>query len=293
MVAAGRARATNAENPLIEDRFAEPLVAAVGVEFFTRWATGELDVAEVDLPNAPWGLQRMTDMMVARTRYFDAFFSDAAGAGIRQAVILASGLDARGYRLSWPSNMTVFEIDQPQVIEFKITTLADMGAEPAADLRAVPIDLRHDWPTALVKAGFDASLPSAWLAEGLLAFLPPEAQDRLLDNITALSTVGSRLAAEIFMNAPDGAAQAEMMRTYTQRWRDHGLDLDPTELRYDGERNDVATYLDSHGWRSVRTSLSQLLADNGLPPLPDNEDALFFRENYYCTSIFGKEANGN
>lgn len=293
MVAAGRARAANAEDPLIEDRFAEPLVAAVGIEFFTRWATGELDAAEVDLPNAPWGLQRMTYMMAARTRYFDAFFSDAAAAGIRQAVILASGLDARGYRLSWPSNMAVFEIDQPQVIEFKVATLSDMGAEPTADLRAVAIDLRHDWPTALVQAGFDASLPSSWLAEGLLAFLPPEAQDCLLDNITALSTVGSRLAAEIFMNAPDGAALAEMLRTSTQRWRDHGLDLDPIELGYDGERNDVATYLDSHGWRSVRTSLSQLLADNGVPPLPDNDDALLLRENYYCTSIFGKEASGS
>ena len=111
-------------------------------------------------------------------------------------MILASGLDARAYRLDWPTGTTVFEIDQPQVIELKTATLAGLGAEPTADLRAVPIDLRHDWPTALRHAGFDADQPTAWIAEGLLAFLPPEAQDRLLDNVTTLSAKGSRLAAE-------------------------------------------------------------------------------------------------
>ena len=111
----------------------------------------------------------MTDMMAARTRYFDEFFHDAARAGIRQGVILASGLDARGYRLHWAAGTKVFEIDQPQVIEFKTATLAGLGASPTTDLRFVPIDLRRDWPTALRQAGFDADQPTAWIAEGLLA----------------------------------------------------------------------------------------------------------------------------
>ena len=123
MVAAGRARATRADNPLIEDRFAEPLVRSVGIDFFTRWASGELDPVDVDVPGAPWGMQRMTDMLAARTRYIDAFFADATAAGIRQVVILASGLDARAYRLPWAAGTTVFEIDQPQVIEFKTATI--------------------------------------------------------------------------------------------------------------------------------------------------------------------------
>ncbi|MGH3578315.1 MAG: class I SAM-dependent methyltransferase, partial [Mycobacterium sp.] len=165
MVAAGRARATNAG--LIDDRFAEPLVRAVGIDFFTRWAAGELDSAEVDIPDHPWGMQPMTDRLAARTRFIDAFFADAAAAGIRQAVILASGLDARGYRLSWPTGMTVYEIDQPQVLEFKAATLAALGAEPTVDLQIVPIDLRHDWPAALRAAGFVTARPTAWIAEGL------------------------------------------------------------------------------------------------------------------------------
>ena len=135
MVAAGRARATR--TALIDDPFAEPLVRAVGVDFFTRWAAGELDSADVDVPGAPWGMQRMTDMLAARTRYIDAFFAARTDAGIRQVVILAAGLDARGYRLPWAPGTTVFEIDQPQVIEFKTATIAALGAEPTADVRAV------------------------------------------------------------------------------------------------------------------------------------------------------------
>jgi methyltransferase (TIGR00027 family) len=118
MVAAARAIATKADNPLIEDRFAEPLVRAVGVEFFTRWATGEIDAADVDYDESSWKLEHMPGAMAARTRFFDTFFRDAMQAGIRQAVILASGLDARAYRLAWPADLTLFEIDQPQVIGF-------------------------------------------------------------------------------------------------------------------------------------------------------------------------------
>jgi methyltransferase (TIGR00027 family) len=287
MVAAARARAASAANPLIDDPFAAPLVRAVGVDFFTRWATGELDPADVDEPGAPWGMQRMTDLLAARTRYFDAFFRDAADAGIRQAVILASGLDARAYRSSWPSGTTVFEIDQPDVIEFKIAKLAELGAEPRADLRAVPIDLRHDWPAALRRAGFASERPTAWIAEGLLAFLPPDAQDRLLDNITVLSADRSRLATETFFQSTDSepSESQQMMQDITERWRDHGFDLEFSDLGYDGPRNDVDTYLGNLGWHSVRTPLPQLFADNGLPAVPQDVSDGLVANNYYCTSI--------
>src|SRR3984893_11480792 len=155
MVAAARAIATKAENPLIDDRFADPLVRAVGVDFFTRWATGELDAADLDDSESAWRLEQMPDAIAARTRYFDSFFLDAPQAGIRQAVILASGLDARAYRLAGPADMTVFEIDQPRVIEFKSTTLAGLRAAPTADLRTVSIDLRHDWPLPRAGPGLD------------------------------------------------------------------------------------------------------------------------------------------
>jgi methyltransferase (TIGR00027 family) len=264
-------------------------VRAVGVNFFTRWALGELDSADVDIPGAPWGMQRMTDMLAARTRHIDAFFAEAQddgkAAGIRQVVILAAGLDARGYRLPWAPGTTVFEIDQPQVIEIKAATIAALGAEPTAEVRAVPIDLRDDWPSALRQAGFDTGRPAAWAAEGLLGFLPPDAQDRLLDNITTLSADGSRLVAEVFLNS---SPNLQALNGAAQKWREHGLDVELENLGFPGDRNDAATYLADRGWHSLCTPINQLLADNGLPLQPskglDGEEAPFAR-NYYCTAV--------
>ena len=286
MVAAGRARATRSW--LIDDPFAEPLVRAGGVDFFTRWARGELDSADVDVPGAAWGMQRMTDMLAARTRYIDAFFAatqeNGKAAGVRQVVILAAGLDARGYRLPWAPGTTLFEIDQPQVIEFKTATITGLGAEPTADVRAVAIDLRHDWPAALREAGFDSERPAAWAAEGLLGFLPPDAQDRLLDSVTALSADGSQLVAEVFVN---GGVNREAMNAASDKWRDNGLDLPLGDLGFPGERNDAETHLEQYGWRTIRTSLNQLLADTGLPLQSDDDEAPFSR-NYYCTAALHK-----
>ncbi len=287
MVAAARAVATKADNPLINDQYAEPLVRAVGVDFLTRWAAGDLDIAKVDSEDSTWKLQQMPDAMAVRTRFFDAFFADATQAGIRQAVILASGLDARAYRLDWPAGMTVFEVDQPEVIAFKTQTLSELGANPTTDRRAVAIDLRNDWPTALAEAGFDKSQPTAWIAEGLLGYLPPEAQDRLLDNISELSADGSRLATEAIPDASgvDEEKVRETMRKATDKWRAHGFDLDFDELGYQGERNDVAAYMDGLGWRSVGRPMSQLLVENGLPPVPESSDSVSLGDTIYYTSI--------
>src|ERR1700735_1880318 len=263
-VAVGRALASRGPNPLISDPFAEPLVRAVGVNFFTRLASGELDPAHVD-DNGDFGMQRMGAMMGVRTRFFDEFFLTAADAGIRQAVILASGLDARAYRLPWPAGTTVFEIDQAKVIEFKTSTLAELGAAPTADRRAVPVDLRHDWPAALRAAGYDPAKPTAWSAEGLLPFLPPDAQDRLLDNISELSPTGSQLATENVQGAGDAVqTMADRMREVTDQWRDHGFDIEMTDLWYAGDRNDVVEYLSAHGWTTTTSAVPELFAAHGL-----------------------------
>lgn len=287
MVAAARAIATTAEQ--IDDPFAEPLVRAVGVDFLTRWATGQIDTEALDVDGATWGLQQMPAAMAARTRYFDAFFADAAAAGIRQAVILASGLDARAYRLDWPAGMTVFEIDQPEVIEFKTTTLAGLGADPRAELKTVAIDLREDWPTALQAAGFDPALPAAWIAEGLFGYLPPQAQDRLLDAVTALSVPGSRLGSEAVPSTADSftdEARAQL-RDATAKWREHGFELDFSELSFTGDRNDVGEYLGALGWTSVATPMSDLLAANGFPATPpaDGDEPTMSSVVYFTSTL--------
>jgi methyltransferase (TIGR00027 family) len=268
MVAAARAQATSSPNPLINDPFARPLVEAVGIDVFTRLARGELSAADID-DDPAHGARRMPDSMAARTKFFDDFFLDAAAAGIRQAVILASGLDSRAYRLAWPAGTTVYEIDQPQVIEFKTATLAGLGAKPKVDRRAVAIDLRNDWPTALREAGFDADRPTAWIAEGLLGYLPPEAQDRLLDNVTGLSTAGSRFGTESIADTGNQNEEQvkERMRTMSSRWKDHGFELDMTALIYFGDRNAAEAYLKTHGWQTSSSTTDELFTCYGLEPL--------------------------
>jgi methyltransferase (TIGR00027 family) len=286
MVAAARAMASTADNALIDDPFAAPLVRAVGVDFFTRLVTGELRPEDLDSDSESVGMQRMTDSMAVRTKFFDEFFVSATEAGIRQAVILASGLDSRAYRLAWPASTTVFEIDQPDVIEFKTTTLAELGAEPTANRRTVAMDLRYDWPSALVEEGFDPHQPTAWSAEGLLGYLPPDAQDRLLDTITELSAPGSRVAVESVptIDPADHERAIQRMQAASERWRDHGFDLDFAELVYLGDRNEAAGYLGDHGWHISAQSVTELFAANGLARL-EVEDEGNFGELQYVSGV--------
>ncbi|HZC51805.1 MAG TPA: class I SAM-dependent methyltransferase [Mycobacterium sp.] len=278
MVAAARAVASRDDRPLIDDPYAEPLVRAVGVDLLTRLATGEVSPDDLnDVHDGASGsagaMSRMADNMAVRTKFFDEFFLDATNAGIEQVVILASGLDSRAYRLPWPAGTVVYEVDQPQVIEFKTRTLAELGAAPTADRRTVAVDLRDDWPAALRAAGFDAARPTAWSAEGLLGYLPPEAQDRLLDTITELSAPGSRFATESAPNPQPGDEDKlkERMQRIAERWRAHGFDLDMAGLVYFGERNEAAPYLADHGWAMDGISIRELFADNGLPPFEDDD----------------------
>ncbi|MEB4208193.1 class I SAM-dependent methyltransferase [Mycobacterium sp. 94-17] len=272
MVAAGRAMATKDPRGLIDDPYAEPLVRAVGVEFFTKMMDGDLNVDAIENASAV-RVQSMVDGMAVRTNYFDDYFIAATTGGIRQVVILASGLDARAYRLPWPAGTMVYEIDQPRVIEFKSSTLADVGAEPTAVRRTIPIDLRADWPAALRAAGFDAAAPTAWLAEGLLIYLPPEAQDRLFDNITALSAPGSTIATEFVPGIVD--FDADRVREMSGSFREHGVDIDMASLVFAGERNHVMDYLSGIGWHAEGVTRTELFERNGIePPAPEHDDPL-------------------
>jgi methyltransferase (TIGR00027 family) len=265
MVAAARAMATRADRPLINDPYAEPLVRAVGIDLLTRLASGDLDPTELsDVVDGA----RLADMATVRTKFYDEFFVDATKGGINQVVILASGLDCRGYRLAWPAGTVVYEVDQPQVIEFKTRTLAGLGAAPSAELRVAAVDLRDDWPSVLRTAGFDPNLPTAWSAEGLLGYLPPEAQDRLLDTITELSAAGSRLATGSENNSgpADEEKLKERMQRISETWRARGFDPDMSSLMYFGDRNEVAPYLSDRGWDVATRSAHDLFAANGFPP---------------------------
>ncbi|MDT4999265.1 MAG: hypothetical protein QOK12_1370 [Mycobacterium sp.] len=277
-VAAFRAIASQGPDALLDDPWADPLVRAVGIDTFVKLVDGETTDPLVSRA-------AMREQMTVRTRFFDDFFTtgvapattsgQATDSGVRQAVILASGLDTRAYRLAWPAGTVVYEIDQPDVIEFKTRTLAGLGAQPTAQRRTIAIDLRDDWPAALLQAGFITSVPTVWSAEGLLAYLPPEAQDRLFDNITDLSAPGSRVASEYMDMRGLPSDWAEQL---TERSKRLGSTVNLAELIYTGERNDAADYLKTHGWQVGILGANEAHAANGFEP-PD-DDMRAFGGNY-------------
>ena len=272
MVAAARAMAHRDPRRLIDDPLAEPLVRAVGVPFFVEMLDGRLDPAAFG-DGGPERVQTMVAGMAMRTRFFDDYLMSATSSGIRQAVILAAGLDSRAYRLEWPAGSVVYEVDQPAVIAFKRSALSGLGASPAAVLRTVGVDLRGDWPAALSAAGFDPAEPTAWLAEGLLIYLPPDAQDRLLDTVTDLSAPGSAVGTEYAPGIVD--FDAERAREMTANLRSQGLDLDMPTLVYSGPRNNVMDYLAGAGWTVTGVPGAELFARAGLqPPDPSELDPL-------------------
>jgi len=281
-VAAARAAETESETPLISDPFARVFLEAAGDGMWNWFAAPNLPAEIVEAePDLQPRMQRMVDYMAARTAFFDQFFLDAARAGVHQVVILAAGLDSRAWRLPWPDGTTVYELDQPRVLEFKSSTLRENGAQPTCNLVHVPVDLRHDWPAALQEAGFDSSAPSVWSAEGLLPFLPAAAQELLFERVQALGAAGSRIAVEApgpdFLDPDARAKQRETM----QRVRDLMAKLEPQrdmpdvqDLWYFEEREDVGDWLRRHGWAVTVTPADELMARyDRRPPQHAEDDA--------------------
>ncbi|WP_326565954.1 class I SAM-dependent methyltransferase [Mycobacterium sp. 3-98] len=279
MVAAQRALSSDAK--LIDDPYAAPLVRAVGIDVYVRLVNGEIAAGG----NAEFDPQRMAQGMACRTRFYDQFFLDATRSGIGQVVILASGLDSRAYRLPWPAGTIVYEVDMPEVIEFKTLTLSDLGAEPTAERRTVAIDLRDDWASALQAAGFDPQAPSAWSAEGLVVYLPDEAQDALFDNVTSLSAPGSRLAFEF---VPDTAVFADpRWRAHHDRMSELGFEIDFNDLVYHGQRSHIVDHLNERGWQTSSTTVAELHAANGFV-YADDDVAAAFADVTYCSAVLGR-----
>ena len=278
MVAAARAAETERSDALIRDPYAKVLIADAGTgvwglllddDFVTTVSASDPEVAAM--------FENMKNYQAVRTHFFDAYFAAAVDAGIRQVVILASGLDSRAFRLPWPTGTTVYEIDQPKVLEYKAETLAAHDVSPSADRRAVAIDLRQDWPSALTDAGFDPAQPTAWLAEGLLMYLPADAQDRLFGQITELSAPGSQIAAESMgLHAPD---RRERMRERFARITAQ-FDVEPmdiTELTYDdADRAEVADWLNAHGWQAkALASQDEMIRLDRYIEIADNDGESF------------------
>lgn len=238
-VAAGRAAESERPDALITDPYASRLVAAAEPSAPVSFSNGMSLTEGTD--DEMWA--GATDYIGLRSRVFDDYFLRASADGIRQVVILASGLDTRAYRLPWPSGTVCFELDQPAVLGFKSATLDEDGATPGCDHRPVPVDLRDDWGAALEARGFDPSRPTAWLAEGLLPYLPPEAEVRLFEEVSRLSAADSRFALERIDN------MHHLLDDPLMRERADSVGFDLLSLFPGGEREPVEKQLTRLGWQ--------------------------------------------
>ena len=246
-VAAAREIESTRPNRLINDPYAAVLVRAASVPVPLP---GEGDEIE-----ALW--KGAIDYLGVRSRYFDDFFARCTASGVGQAVILASGLDTRAYRLDWPESFRAFEIDQPKVLEFKERVLSDHGTKPACAHQMVPKDLREDWAQALWQAGFDPAVPTAWLAEGLLPYLPAAAERGLVETVHSLSAPGSRVAVE---NVTSRAVlhQAAASEEAQRRW---GVDIN--ELFNHEQRPHAADLFGERGWRVSQEPTGAVIEEYG------------------------------
>lgn len=275
LVAGWRALHAVSAQPLARDDYAKHFIAASADPF--------LNGALAD-PGTSEGATTFPRLYGVQTRFFDEFFSSAGERGIRQAVIVAAGLDSRAYRLTWPTGTTVFEIDQPKVLEFKVRVLADHTAEPAVDRRDVAADLRNDWSIPLRDAGFDLKVPTAWSVEGILPYLTGDAQDTLFSRITELSAPGSRLAIGALGSCLDQDRLAALEETHP------GLnlsgDVNFSKLTYDDTtKTKPAQWLTEHGWtvEPVRTN-PDLQRDYGRTPSKVDVDLDEVMHSEYITA---------
>jgi methyltransferase (TIGR00027 family) len=263
LVAGWRALHAASDHPLVCDDYAKYFIAASADPFLN---------GVLNDPGTSEGAVTFPRLYGVQTRFFDEFFSSAAERGIRQAVIVAAGLDSRAYRLTWPTGTTVFEVDQPKVLEFKTRVLAQHAAEPAADLRDVAADLRDDWSIPLRNKGFDAELPTAWSVEGILPYLTGDAQDTLFGRITELSAPGSRLGIGALGSCLDQDRLAALEGSYP------GLnlsgDVNFSTLTYDdATKTKPAQWLADHSWTvdPVRTNPELQRQYGRTPPQVDTD----------------------
>jgi methyltransferase (TIGR00027 family) len=248
----------------VESRHAEPLVCDPYAAAFVAAVAGQLprpmpvtpEEAAAD-PDLLWS--GMAHYVAVRSRFFDGFLAAAAGAGLRQAVILAAGLDTRAFRLDWTPGATVYEIDAPMVLAFKDSVLAGQGAMPRCDRRTVTADLRADWPAPLREADFDPATPTAWLAEGLVPYLTDEAIDFLLGHVHELSAPGSRITAD---HMPGGTSAIGDSLT---RGVASGADEELATIWIAGQQHDPASWLLSHGWTTSVSQASWVASGYGRP----------------------------
>ncbi|MBB6174232.1 methyltransferase (TIGR00027 family) [Nocardiopsis mwathae] len=244
MAALDRSAESNRNDRLFEDRLAQQ----------SRITLVKLaKVAGLISTHSPDISAFIRDTVLLRTYYFDRELLDAARHGCVQVVLLGSGLDSRAFRLLWPENIELFEVDRADVFALKDHIIDETESAPACTRIPVWADLRGDWLGALRAAGFNPWRRTVWLLEGLLPHLNQAESDRLMGAINAMSVKGSRLLLDHFGAAlEENAGYSEVVDVFS----DAGILLRLAS-------REPEPWLAKYGWTAESVDLRKLIREAG------------------------------
>lgn len=251
-VAAARARESERADRLFDDPLAAALAGPEGFAWLDR-------MEPVTLPGVPGPGLGPGLYVAVRTRFFDNFLLDASWSiGSRQVVLVAAGMDARAFRLDWPSGTRLYELDRPEVFSTKNAVVARTGTRPSCARRTVEVDLEQPWAQALRDAGYEAQEPSVWLIEGLLFYLSSTTVHTLLEAVSSLASEGSRLGMDVVnRELLTSAVMWPLLGTFARRGVVGRFGTDDPE-----------TLLADHGWEARVTQPGEREANYGRWPYP-------------------------
>lgn len=131
-----------------------------------------------------------------RERYFDTIIQESVAGGSRQVVSLGAGFDTRCLRLPElkSGSVRLFETDRPDTILEKAAVLKSRLGRLPAGLTLIPLDLNSEGLESIRAHGFDPLLPTTFVMQGLLFYLPKETVSSVLGAIRRDMSDGSLLA---------------------------------------------------------------------------------------------------
>ncbi|MEO1521845.1 MAG: SAM-dependent methyltransferase [Cyanobacteria bacterium J06633_2] len=132
---------------------------------------------------------------ILREKYGDEVITDAIASGCRQLLLLGAGYDTRFFRIAavQESGVATFEVDLPQTIEDKQTYLVNKLRHIPDELTLIPLDFNQNDLNSLVHYGFDNTLATAYVWQGVSYYLPRESVSQVLDFIQSQMTPDSVL----------------------------------------------------------------------------------------------------
>ena len=129
--------------------------------------------------------------LIARTRFIDDLIEKSAKDGIEQYVILGAGYDSRANRLNLPPSFKIFEVDQPEVSDIKLSKLPkDLPNQE--NITYVNVDFSYQsLSEQLLAEGFDRNKSTIFTLEGVSQYISKEAVSSTIKEL-AMITKGSR-----------------------------------------------------------------------------------------------------